>query len=111
MKQRVELNVRKRKNFSQMSRKCALARSTATDDEYSRLEHGFKSKYHSIEFPATNASGASRTKLRSVIPSLRWLELVNDVTIGTIKGQVVPSPVSNCANLIAATQQVEQMQP
>jgi hypothetical protein len=85
MKQRVELNVRKRKNFSQMSRKCALARSTAPHDEYAGLDHRFKSKYHSIEFPATNASGASRTKLRSVIPSLCWLKLVYDVAIGTIE--------------------------
>lgn len=104
MKYGVEFNVRKRKNFSQMSRKCALARSTAPHDDYSGLDHRFKSKYHAIEFPATNASGASRTKLRSVIPSLSWLELVNDVTIGTIKGQVVPGPVGNCANLIAATE-------
>jgi len=40
-----------------------------------------------------------------------WLKGVHNVSIATIKGQVVPCPVGHCANFVSAAKNVKQVQP
>jgi hypothetical protein len=45
------------------------------------------------------------------MPIGNWLKGVHNVSIATVKGQVVPSPISHRADLVSTTQYVEQVKP
>ncbi len=39
------------------------------------------------------------------------LHAIHDVAIAAIKCQIVPCPIGDCADLVAATQEIEQVEP